>query len=203
MRAGRGWCEASRERAWFAAEQALEYHFPDCKPLVIVSSTDPIITRIVIRRNQSLSWQGLGLFLASGLALNLVFVLMAGLAAGWWPIVGYEVSVFLLLGSILASLTVNRAREIVTVRTRTVTVEYGRRCAEMRVELDRYWARVEKCRMPRPALILRSRGVAVEIARALDEPAREALARRLGELLGPNAVVVAAKISGPVPGEQL
>jgi uncharacterized membrane protein len=168
-----------------------------------VISTDPIITRIVIRRNQSLSWQGLGLILAGGLALNLAIGLAAGVAAGWWPVAAYEGGVFVLFAAILACLTANRSREIVTVYEREVVVEYGRRRLEMRVEMDRYWARVEECSNPRPALIIRSRGVAVEIARALDEEARAALAARLRQLLGPTAWLSGAKITGPMPSGQL
>ena len=166
-------------------------------------STDPIITRIVIRRNQSLSWQGLGLFLAGGFALTLAIGLLAGIAAGWWPVAAYEGGVFTLFALIMAGLTANRAKGIVTVWGRMVTVEYGRRRVEMRVEMDRYWARVEECRSPRPALIIRSRGVAVEIARALDENARVALAARLRELLGPTAVGQAARISDAMPSGQV
>ncbi len=168
-----------------------------------MSSPDPIITRIVIRRNQSLSWQGLGLILAGGLALNLAIGLAAGVAAGWWPVAAYEGGAFVLFAVILASLTANRSREVVTVHERAVMVEYGRRRMEMRVEMDRYWARVEECSNPRPALIIRSRGVAVEIARALDEEARIALAARLRELLGPTARVPAAKITDLMPSGQL
>ncbi|HYW77037.1 MAG TPA: DUF2244 domain-containing protein [Gammaproteobacteria bacterium] len=166
-------------------------------------STDPIITRIVIRRNQSLSWQGLGLILAGGFALTLAIGLLVGIAAGWWPIAAYEGGVFTLFALILSGLTANRAKEIVSIRERTVTVEYGRRRAEMRIEMDRYWARVEECSSPRPALIIRSRGVAVEIARALDDDARAALASRLRELLGPAGIGRAARISDPMPGGQL
>jgi len=168
-----------------------------------VISTDPIITRIVIRRNQSLSWQGLGLILAGGFVLTLAIGLLAGIEAGWWPVAAYEGGVFTLFALILSGLTANRAKEIVTVRERTVMVEYGRRRAEMRIEMDRYWARVEECRSPRPALIISSRGVAVEIARALDDNSRTALALRLRELLGPVSVGQAARISDPMPSSQL
>lgn len=168
-----------------------------------MSSTDPIITRIVIRRNQSLSWQGLGLFLAGGLVLNLAIALAAGVAAGWWPVAAFEGGAFVFYAVILACLTANRAREIVTVHEHTVAIEYGRLRRETRVEMDRYWARVEGCRNPRPALIIRSRGVAVEIARALDEKARAALAARLRELIGPAAMGPEAKITDPMPSGQL
>ncbi len=143
------------------------------------------------------------MFLAGGLALNLAIGLAAGVAAGWWPVAAFEGGAFALFAVILACLTANRAREVVTVHERTVAVEYGRRRLETRIELDRYWARVESCRNPRPALVVRSRGVSVEIARALDEEARAALAARLRELLGPTAVGPAARISGPMPSGQL
>lgn len=152
-----------------------------------MSATDPIITRIVIRRNQSLSWKGLGMFLAGGLSLNLAFLFLAGLAAGWWPVVGFEASVFMLLAAVLTALAANRSREVVTVRSRTVTVEFGRRRAEACIEMDRYWTRVESRSVPRPALVLRSRGMAVEIARALGSEAQSELAARLRELVGPGA----------------
>ena len=152
-----------------------------------MSSPNPIITRIVIQRNQSLSWRGLGVFLAAGLALDLVFVTMAAIAH-WWPVIGFVLASFLALAGVLFALTWNTAREMLTIRAHTVVVEYGRLQAETRVELDRYWARVEHCASPRPALMIRSRAVAVEIGRALGSEDRKTLARRLRGLVGPNAM---------------
>ena len=90
-------------------------------------STDPIITRIVIRRNQSLSWQGLGLFLAGGFALTLAIGLLAGIAAGWWPVAAYEGGVFTLFSLVLGGLTAIRAKGIGKGCEGMVSVAAGRR----------------------------------------------------------------------------
>lgn len=152
-----------------------------------VSPLDPTITRIVIQRNQSLSWQGLGGFLVANLILYLVFAVGAAVA-GWWPVVGFVLGAFLALVGTVLGLTLSQGREVITVCAHTVVVEYGRHRAESRTEMDRYWARVERIESPRPALLLRSRGGAVEIGRALGDTDRKALARRLRELVGPGAV---------------
>lgn len=152
-----------------------------------MSSPEPIITRIVIQRNQSLSWKGLGAFVALGMVPYLAFALMAGMV-GWWPVVGFVSAVFLVLTGTVLGLTLGGVREVVTVRSRTVVVEYGRNRAESRIEMDRYWARVERRESPRPALVLRSRGCTAEIGRALGDEERKALERRVRGLIGPGAV---------------
>ena len=151
-----------------------------------MSSPEPIITRIVIQRNQSLSWRGLGMFMALGTVPYLAFALMAGVA-GWWPVVGFVGAVFMVLAGTLLGLTLGGVREVVTIRPSTVVVEYGRTRAESRVEMDRYWARVERRESPRPTLLLRSRGCAAEIGRALGDDERRALERRIRGLVGPGA----------------
>lgn len=140
-------------------------------------------------------------FLAAGSALNLTFVLAAAMA-GWWPVVGFVAGAFLALAATVFGLSLSRAREVVTVCARTIVVEYGRYRAESRTEMDRYWARVEYCESPRPALLLRFRGGAVEIGRALGDEERKALARRLRGLTGPGAVVNADGTSRPEIGAQ-
>jgi len=125
----------------------------------------------------------LGVFLAAGMALYLPFALVAGMA-GWWPVVGFVTAVFMVLAGTVLGLTLSRMREVVTIRSRTVVVEYGRRRAESRTTMDRYWARVERRESPRPALLLKSRDGVVEIGRALGDEERKALENRLRGLVG-------------------
>ncbi len=125
--------------------------------------------------------------MALGMVPYLAFALMAGVA-GWWPVVGFVSAVFLVLGGTVLGLTLGGVREVVTIRPRTVVVEYGRNRAESRIEMDRYWARVERRGSPRPALVLRSRGCTAEIGRALGVEERKALERRVRGLVGPGAV---------------
>src|SRR5699024_1664874 len=71
-----------------------------------VNPNASILTRIVIRRNQSLSWRGLLRFLAWGSIPTLAF---SGYAvyAGWWPIVGFCVGAFLLCAGLLYEVMVS------------------------------------------------------------------------------------------------
>lgn len=162
-----------------------------------MNPNDPILTRIVIRRNQSLSWRELRRFVMAGSIPSLVFVGFA-IYAGWWPIVGFCVGAFVLLVLLLCEVMAGaRDREVVTVTARHIMVEVGRYRPQMRVELDRYWARVEQRRGPPPALAVVSRGASVEVGAALSEAQRKALAHRLGALLGPRADIKA------VPGGAL
>ncbi|MGH8226186.1 MAG: DUF2244 domain-containing protein [Gammaproteobacteria bacterium] len=150
-------------------------------------SDEPIVTRIVIRRNQSLGRAGLIRALVLGGVPAAAFTALA-IMEGWWPIVGYCGGAFLVLAAALYGVMLGaRDREVVTISARRVIVECGRSHPQMRIEFDRYWTRIERREGRRPALVLRSHGVALEIAAALAEPQREALARRLAELIGPAA----------------
>jgi len=152
-----------------------------------VNPNDPILTRIVIRRNQSLSWRELRRFVMGGSIPSLVFVGFA-IYAGWWPIVGFCVGAFILAVLLLCEVMAGgRDREVVSVTARRIVVESGRYRPQMRVELDRYWARVEARKGPPPALALVSRGACVEVGAALSEAQRKTLARRLAALVGPRA----------------
>lgn len=147
---------------------------------------DSIVTRIAVRRNQSLSLAGFVGFVATGFAVHFALALFAGIQ-GWWPVVGFIVGAFFLLcGTVFAVMRAAGVREVLTVTPESIVVEFGRGRAEYRVELDRYWARIERS-ADRRRLVLRSRGVALEIGRTLSGPERDALARRLVELIGPRA----------------
>ncbi len=133
--------------------------------------------------------------------MNLAFVLAAGIA-GWWPVAGFVAAAFLVLAGTLLGLTLSRVREVVTIRAHTIVVEYGRCRAETRTEMDRYWARVERRESSRPALVLSSRGVTVEIGRALGDAERKALGRRLRGLVGSGATPEANWMARPALGGQ-
>ncbi len=162
-------------------------------------SDEPIVTRIVIRRNQSLGRAGFIRALALAGAPAAAFAALAGME-GWWPIVGYSAGVFLVLAAVLYEVMLGaRDREVLTVTARRVIVECGRNRPQMRVEFDRYWTRVERREGRRPALILRAHGTALEIAVALSGAQREALARRLAELIGPATVGETMPATIPTP----
>ncbi len=162
-----------------------------------MNPNDPILTRIVIRRNQSLSWRELRRFVLVGSIPSLVFVGFA-VYAGWWPIAGFCAGAFMLAVLLLCEVMAGaRDREVVTVTARRVLVEAGRYRPQMRVELDRYWARVEQRKGPPRALVLVSRGARVEVGAALSEAEQKTLARRLAALLGPRAGIE------PAPGGAL
>jgi len=158
-----------------------------------VSLDKSIVTRIVVRRNQSLGPAGLARFLAAGLILHLGVAALAGVA-GWWPVVAFVGAAFLVLaGTVLGVMAAGAQREVITVRSGTVTIEYGRGRPEARVELERYWARVERGAEARSGLVLRSGGVQAEVGRALTESERSELHRRLAALVGPDAAVTSGR----------
>ncbi len=152
-----------------------------------MDSDDPIVTRIVIRRNQSLDRRGLAWVLAV-LAVPVGGYVALAAVEGMWPILTFCVGAFLVFAAILYGVMIaGREREVVTVTARHVVVEGGRFRPRMRVELDRYWTRIEQREGARPALALIARGVVVLIATAISEPERKALARRLRTLVGVDA----------------
>lgn len=145
---------------------------------------DPIVTRIVIQRNRSLDKRGLARVLAI-LAIPVGGFMALSAFAGWWPILSFSTVVFLALAAVLYGvMTAAREREVVTVTARHVVIESGRFGPRMRVELDRYWTRVEARGGRRPVLALIARDVVVEIAAALSVSERKTLARRLRSLVG-------------------
>lgn len=148
---------------------------------------DSILTRIVIRRNQSLDWSGLLRFVAWGSIPSLVFVVFA-VYAGWWPIVGFCAGTLVLAAAMLYEVMMSaRDREVVTITNRCVVVEAGRHRPQMRIELDRYWTRVKHRDGPPPALALTSGRACVTVAAALSGPERKKLAHRLAALVGPRS----------------
>lgn len=153
---------------------------------------EAIITRIVVRRNHSLSLSGFAGFLAAGFVVHMALGVAAALA-GWWPIVAYLAGAFLLSSAVVYGVRVAaETREVITVGERTVTVEYGRRRPLARVELDRYWTRLERCTAPSPALLLCAGRTTAVVGRVLTEFERTQLARRLADLVGPAARVACA-----------
>jgi uncharacterized membrane protein len=127
-------------------------------------------------------------FLALNAIPPLAFIALA-IFGGWWPIVGFSAGVFVALALVLYGVMAGgREREVVTVTPRRLIVESGRERPRTRIQLDRYWTRIEPRSTPRPALALISRGTVVEIAAALGEAERKALARRLRALVGPDTM---------------
>lgn len=148
------------------------------------------IAKMVVCRNQALTWRQACWFMLVVLGFHLAFMVFAGLR-GWWPLLGFVgISYLLLLGGMVAVLNDGRCKEVITVTEDRIVVEFGKRHPESRMELDRYWARVERRQEDgRHLLILHSRGAEIEVGRPLSDPERESLARRLRSMVGPKASV--------------
>lgn len=162
-------------------------------------SDGPIVACIVVRRNQSLTATGFTGFLALGFAMHLGLGLFAGLE-GWWPIVAFLGAGFLAMaGAVYAVMASAASREVITVRTDTVTVEYGRNCPRARMVVSRFGARIVYESDSTKRLLLQSRGLEIELGSALPEGERRSLARRLAEVIGPNARYADAQDAAVAP----
>lgn len=120
----------------------------------------------------------------------MAFMVFAGLQ-GWWPLLGFiGISYLLLLAGMLTVLNDGKSKEVITVTEDRIVVEFGKQWPDSRMELDRYWARVEMRQKDRRCeLVLHSRGAEIEIGRPLSDPERGSLARRLRSIIGPNSAV--------------
>jgi uncharacterized membrane protein len=144
-------------------------------------------TEFVLIPHRSMEWRTVcrlffGFAIFSG-CLSLGLALM-----GAWLVAPFTGLELLALG---AALYVNargvRQREVVRVSPETVQIQRGRRGPEQEFRFHPGWARVELLRDPRGCwpsrLFIGSHGRSVELARALPEPERHALAQCLHTLL--------------------
>lgn len=149
-------------------------------------SDDPILACIVVRRNQSLTVTGLAGFLLMGFALHFGLGLFAGLE-GWWPVVAFVGGAFLAQAvAVFAVMSGALEREVITVRPDTITIEYGRRRPRVRMQMQRFGARVVYESGSPGRLYLQSRATVLELGSALSAAERRSLGRRLAELIGPG-----------------
>ena len=143
--------------------------------------------RIVVRPNQSMSWHGNLMLLAS---LGIVtFSIAIGFALqGLWlvlPFAGLEV---LLVGIGLYATCRRLSRsEVISVSPYTVSIESGIRRPEHSYRLHRCWARVDLClgrtRSEPTRLLVGSHGKAVEVGVSLTDSERSRLAVELRRLI--------------------
>ena len=113
------------------------------------------------------------------LAIAIVFVIQ-----GYWPILPFAGLEITVVG--IAFWYMSRKAQdydLITIENQQVSVVQRRDNIEQHFEFDRYWARIELVAgdrpMHAPRLMLGSHGKQVEIARALPQEGREALADRL------------------------
>lgn len=146
--------------------------------------------QIILRPNCSLSSRG---------ALKVFLFIVAGafgiaapcLATGAWPILPFLVLEIAAIGMILRCVS-RRSRDyeaIVLDRDRLEVAQH-RGGRETRHAFQRYWARVALVRDDAgwypSRLFIRSHGRSLEVGTTLDEEAREALARKLKQAVGPD-----------------
>jgi uncharacterized membrane protein len=151
------------------------------------SNAEAFETEFVLIPHRSMTWRtlrrlflGFALF-SGGLSLGLALM-------GAWLVAPFTGLELLALGAALyVSARGVRQREVVRISPETLQVQRGRRGPEQEFRFHPGWARVELLRDPRgwrpSRLIISSHGRSVELARALPEPERHALARSLRSLL--------------------
>lgn len=143
--------------------------------------------QVVIRPNQSLSWRGNMVVLAS---LGLVMATIAtGFALmGLWlvlPFAGLE----LLAVAVALYLTCRRLAnsEVISLSPAAIRVESGYRYPESSHRVTRDWVRIDlydrDASAQRSRLYIRSQGQAIEVGACLTDEEREKLARELRRLL--------------------
>ncbi len=132
--------------------------------------------QFILRPNRSLSRRGARGFFLGMAAVSLTIALGLGFLGFWWilPFAGAELALLAIcLWQVRRRLSY---QEVLTLEQDSLTVEYGRHCAECRQVLPRHWVRV----VPRPqGLGLRSHGRLLAIATCLPQDEQAMLARWL------------------------
>ncbi len=143
---------------------------------------------VIIAPNQSMSWGGL-LLAYTGIAGVTLSVGIYFWAHGFTLVLPFSGLELLALGAALY-VTAWRGgrREVITISDDTICVESGRKKPEQRHHFQRYWARVV---LQRPwvawhpsRLLIRARGLEIEVGRFLNEQERTGLARILTSAIG-------------------
>lgn len=142
----------------------------------------------ILRPNHSLSWKASKLWFAT-IAGVVLAVALAFTLSGLWPILPFAGLELALLGYCFYRCAVNAQNcEVITVDTKVVKVEKGRRRPEDRWDLPRPWAAVaierHGVRGHPSRLFLRSHGRRVELGTFLNEDERRDLALELSRTLG-------------------
>lgn len=151
-----------------------------------MTGEDTVLFEAVIVPHRSLSAAGLrillGVVLAASVASSTAFVVL-----GAWP-VGVFAGLELLLAAVLLRLHVRAARAselllLTPTGLRIVRTSAGGRVEAREVPADWMAVRLEERPGRVPALMLRGRGLAVEVVGALGEEAKRSLAEALAEAL--------------------
>jgi uncharacterized membrane protein len=151
-----------------------------------MTGEDTVLFEAVIVPHRSLSAAGLrillGVVLAASVASSTAFVVL-----GAWP-VGVFAGLELLLAAVLLRLHVRAARAselllLTPTGLRIVRTSAGGRVEAREVPADWMAVRLEERPGRVPALMLRGRGLAVEVGGALGEEAKRSLAEALAEAL--------------------
>lgn len=144
-------------------------------------------TKFIVRRNQSLSWQGNKVFIffvgfmcfgiAIGFALQGLWLIL--------PFAGIEI-LALTIGLYLCCLR-NRQQEVITIDDDKFVLEKGEQTPSETWEFERAWLKLElkkPVRHGHPSkLIVRSKGKQTEIGECLTNEERQSLANSLVETL--------------------
>jgi uncharacterized membrane protein len=158
--------------------------------LTIVTDVDQevtVSTKFIVRRNQSLSWQGNKRFI---LYITLLSFGIAGVFAfqGLWlilPFAGIEI-LALAVGLYLCCLR-NRQQEVVVINDNSIVIEKGALKPSEKWELDRAWIQLElqtsKYQGHPSKLLIRSKGKEIEIGECLTDEEKQSLASSLAKTL--------------------
>ncbi len=143
--------------------------------------------QIVVRPNQSLTWNGNKLFFGMIAGVSLA---VAGALAflGFWPVLPFAGLELLALGwALYHCARCGQWREVISIDGDRVEVAAGRGQPERRWSANRHWTQVAveppRFRGHPTRLVLRSAGRRVELGAFLTEVERRRLARMLQDLL--------------------
>jgi len=144
-------------------------------------------TKFIVRRNQSLSWQGNKVFIF--FVGILCFAIAIGFALqGLWlilPFAGLEI-LALTVGLYLCCLR-NRQQEVITIDNDKLVIEKGEKTPTETWVFDRAWVQLElqnpKYHGHPSKLLVRSKGKQAEIGECLTNEERQSLASSLVDVL--------------------
>ena len=143
--------------------------------------------QFIVRRNQSLSWQGNKRFILYIAILSLGIATIFALQGMWLilPFAGLEI--LILAGALYFCCLRNRHQEVITIDDKSLIVEKGVEHPSEVWKFDRAWVNLELKRsqyIGHPSkLIIHSKGKQVEVGEHLTNQERKALASSLVKTL--------------------
>lgn len=138
---------------------------------------------VVIQPNCSLSWQRT-IWVYCGICFVSLTIALGFSLLGFWLILPFAGLELLALAIAFYSCAVrSRAREVISIRGTTVSIQKGRRVPQESTSFQRGWAQVELTPPPLRGyptrLLIRSHGRAIEVGHCLNETERSRLAEDL------------------------